>query len=67
MNDASVPEVLRLDSRPLPGWQCPNCFGLGHLCDGMCSIGPDARTYRPATPCAFCKGKGRVNIVPLDD
>lgn len=38
-------------------WRCPCCHGLGSMCDGSLSIGPEEIKSTPATVCYLCKGK----------
>lgn len=47
--------------------RCPQCHGLGHLCDGVATYGPGGESsYRPATPCALCRGVGYGEFRPVE-
>jgi hypothetical protein len=59
--------VIRHDPKPKPGWPCPRCYGQGHDSDGYGSWSPTETRYRAPTPCYLCKGKGRVNVTPLNE
>lgn len=55
-------------SRHTVGWACPNCHGMGHMCDGSFGIDPGGFTrHRAPSPCPVCRGKGRVLVTPLPD
>lgn len=47
-------------------WRCPNCSGLGSLCDGSLSIGPGSEIdFKPATTCYLCLGRMVVICLPV--
>ncbi len=57
--------IFKIEEKP--SCCCPYCGGWGTNQDGYLSIGPTEIRSRPASKCYFCKGKGRVNITPLED
>ena len=67
MQTASEEIVVKLPLFDAHGYPCPHCMGLGHMLDGMASFSTTEFRYRPATVCPICKGKKRVNVVPLED
>lgn len=48
--------------QPPPGWPCPNCGGLGNMCNGFVILGVDETIIRPASICPICEGSGRVEV-----
>lgn len=52
--------------KPLPGYACPRCGGMGTNMDGGFGINADgSATVTRATDCGLCLGSGRVNITPI--
>src|SRR6185437_3519777 len=61
--------IRRVEDAPVArGVPCPYCHGLGHHLDGR-SVwhGDGTSEHTPPTPCSFCRGMGRVKVMPLDD
>ena len=58
--------VVRLRRPPANTWPCPSCHGLGHRCDGGMSISEDEVRIKRPTPCAVCKGIGRVRVTAIE-
>ena len=67
MSDKREEFVIKLDSKPKPGWPCPKCHGMGTMMDGACSISAEEIRITPPSKCSLCNGKGRVNVTPIDD
>ncbi len=45
--------------------RCPQCGGLGSMCDGSLSIGPGLRSVStPASVCPMCEGQKAVFVRP---
>ena len=53
-------------AKPAPGWSCPQCGGFGHLNDGSISGEATELVIVRSTRCGLCRGKGRVNVVPIE-
>lgn len=58
-------EEIVIKVKPPVGWPCPNCHGLGHMCDGWISAGETEVRIKPGTPCFVCRGNGRVRVEPI--
>ena len=50
-------------------WHCPLCHGHGTLGDAVIEIAltTRVRTYKPASKCWLCRGKGVVLVQPLPE
>jgi len=49
------------------GWPCPQCGGIGQLPNAQLALSTGRISYRTGTECGLCDGKGRVEIIPLED
>jgi hypothetical protein len=60
--------IIRLPApKPLEGWPCPACGGLGRGQDGYLHMHADGSSeVKLGTKCGTCGGKGRVKLVPID-